>query len=295
MPRGSQAEKFDSPEQELNLVQFNRALNRRRFLAGIGMAGASAAGASLLAACGGSGSSASTSATATTMAAGPSEADVLTFALNLEYLEASFYLFATTGSGLSSANTGSSPGAVTGGAKVTFSDQRTADIAAQIAQDEMEHVAFLRSGLTTAGVTPPSMPAINLGALGIGFGSQAQFLTLARAFEDTGVSAYAGAATLLTSTNLQYAAQILATEAYHSGNIRLNCVTQGVTCPQLDSLDIPPTEQAFFALDKNALALTRTPSQVLQIVYATTSTGVTKGGFFPNGVNTTSSTGISST
>lgn len=280
-------------EQELNLINYKRALNRRRFMSNLGMAGLATAGATILAGCGGS--SSATPTTPTMMAAGPSEADVLTFALNLEYLEASFYLYATTGSGLAAANTGSSPGAVTGGAKVTFTDQRTADIAAQIAQDEMEHVIFLRSGLTAAGVTPASMPAINLGALGIGFASQAQFLTLARAFEDTGVSAYAGAATLLTSTNLQYAAQILATEAYHSGNIRLNCVTQGVVCPPTDSMDIPPTETTFFALDSNGLALMRTPSQVLQIVFATTSTGVTKGGFYPNGINTTSATGISST
>jgi hypothetical protein len=253
MPKELQAEILEplTAEQELNLINYKRALNRRRFMSNLGMAGVATAGAAILAGCGGSGSNQPTPTTSMTMAAGPSEADVLTFALNLEYLEASFYLYATTGSGLAAANIGSSPGAVTGGAKVTFSDQKTSDIAAQIAQDEMEHVIFLRAGLTAAGVTPPSMPAINLGALGIGFASQTQFLTLARAFEDTGVSAYAGAATLLTASNLQYAAQILATEAYHSGNIRLNCVTQGVVCPATDTMDVPPTEQAFFPLDKN--------------------------------------------
>ena len=71
----------------------------------------------------------------------------------------------------------------------------------------------------------------------MGFATQAQFLTLARAFEDTGVSAYAGAATLLSGNNLQAAAQILAVEAYHAGNIRLYVVQDGITVMALDSCD----------------------------------------------------------
>jgi hypothetical protein len=134
--------------------------------------------------------------------------------------------------------------------------------------------------------------------LGLGFASQAEYLTLARAFEDTGVSAYAGAATLLTSNKiyLQAAAQILATEALHTGNLRLACILKNVAPFATDSIDIPPydpaidtggtaTTAAYFATDANGFALTRTPSQVLMIVYHTTSTGVTGGGFFPSGVN----------
>ena len=87
---------------------------------------------------------------------------------------------------------------------MTFTDPRIADIAAEINADETLHVKFLRSALGGSAVAEP---VINLNALGIGFASQAQFLTLARAFEDTGVSAYAGAATLLSGNNLQAAAQ----------------------------------------------------------------------------------------
>jgi hypothetical protein len=90
------------------------------------------------------------------------------------------------------------PARQTGGAKVAFTDTRIADIANEIYNDELLHVKYLRTALGGVAVAEPH---INLNALGIGFDSQAEFLTLARAFEDTGVSTYAGAATLLTGNN----------------------------------------------------------------------------------------------
>ena len=203
------------------------------------------------------------------------------FALNLEYLEAEFYSVAVTGNTLNASVTGGTSTA-TDGAKVTFTDQRIADIAAEILNDEMLHVKFLRTAL---GAMAVAEPAINLNALGIGFASQAEFLTLSRAFEDVGVSAYAGAATLLTGNNLQAAAQILAVEAYHAGNIRLNIVQQGITVPAVDSQDVVPDETHFFPVDANALAIKRTTSQVLAIVYANATAGTASGGFFPAGLN----------
>jgi hypothetical protein len=41
----------------------------------------------------------------------------------------------------------------------------------------------------------------------------------------------------------------------------------------------------FVPSDERGIAFTRTPQQVLQIVYLTPDTGVSSGGFFPNGVN----------
>ena len=108
---------------------------------------------------------------------------------------------------------------------------------------------------------------------------------MSRAFEDTGVSAYAGAATLLSGNNLQAAAQILAVEAYHAGNIRLEVEQKGITVPATDSLDVPPDQMHFFPVDSNALAIKRTTSQVLAIVYANPAAGTRSGGFFPNGLN----------
>jgi hypothetical protein len=77
-------------------------------------------------------------------------------------------------------------------------------------------------------------------------------------------------------------------EAYHAGNIRLNLVQAGIAVTSVtatDSLDVPPTEQHFFRTDSNALAIKRTTSQVLAIVYANATAGTASGGFFPSGVN----------
>lgn len=261
-------------EQELNLLRYKRALARRNFLKNVGLAGVGIAAGAMIEGC-------SNNSVTNAQAPAIPQTDVLNFALNLEYLEAEFYSVATTGSTLNSSVTGGASNA-SGGAKVTFTDSRVADIAAEISADETLHVKYLRSALGGAAVAEPK---INLNALGIGFASQAQFLTLARAFEDTGVSAYAGAATLLSGNNLQAAAQILAVEAYHAGNIRLYVVQDSITVPALDSQDVPPTEQHFFPTDSNALAIKRTTSQVLAIVYANATAGTKSGGFFPNGVN----------
>lgn len=260
-------------EQELNLIRYRRALSRRTFMERVGMASVAVAGISALNGC----------FTGSSMAAVVPEVDVLNFALNLEYLEAEFYQVAVTGGRLGAADTGAATGATTGGSKVPFVDPQVANIAAEIAADELNHVRFLRSALGSAAVPKP---AINLAALGLGFASDAEFLTLSRAFEDTGVSAYNGAATLLTGANLQAAASILATEALHTGNIRLLVIQKAIVAPALDALDVPPSAPShYFAVDAHALAIARTTSQVLAIVYAKSTPGTTAGGFFPSGLN----------
>jgi len=216
---------------------------------------------------------------------GPSDTDIVQFALNLEYLEAEFYTMAVTGQNISQMGVGitgsGSAGATTGGQKVTFIPGSTlANSAAEIGVDERAHVTLLRTTLTGLGVTPIAKPAINLAALGTGFESQEAFIALARSFEDVGVSAYGGAAPLLTSkVILGYAARILATEAEHTGNLRLHAALYQVQTKALDQFDIlpPPSGTQYISVDANGLTAVRTPGQVLSIVYGG-NTNATSGG-----------------
>lgn len=261
----------------------SEAPNRRNFLRKIGIASAATAAAASI---GGV-------QLANAQSGGPSDADILNFALNLEYLEAEFYTVATTGKtidqmGVAVDGSGTA-GVTTGGKQVNFTSSvfPVSDIANEIAFDERAHVAFIRSALTAAGATPIARPAINLDALGLGYNSLAEFLTLARAFEDVGVTAYAGAAPLISSKAiLGAAARIAETESLHAGNIRLMVAKLGIPTMQLDALDIlpPPSGSSYFAVDGNALTQVRTVGQVLFLVYGGKA-NATSGGFFPNGVN----------
>lgn len=212
-------------------------------------------------------------------AQGVTDVDVLNFALNLEYLEAEFYTVATTGQRISDvgiATDGSGRGGqTTGGGRVAL-DARAGTIAQQIMIDEQEHVRFLRAALGSAAV---AKPAINLEALGLGFRNQNEFLTLARAFEDLGVSAYGGAAASISSRAiLTAAAQIALTEAQHAGVLRLLVSDAAIAVPPLDEFDILPLMSPngrAFQVDGSGLSTVRTPAQVLKV----------GGAFFPNGVN----------
>ncbi len=284
---------------EMKLLMNQRIMNRvsrRNFLAGAGMS-VGAAGALVIAGCG---SNSSTTATTTTpvttapAAGAPTELDVLNFALNLEYLEATFYLYITTGNGLSTADMGTSPGAVTGGAKVAFTDPNVTALAQQLAADEQAHVEFIRSLITGAGGTPVGMPALNLAALGT-VNSDATFLAMARQLETVGTSAYEGGIQYFVSdlTGLAYAATIHDTEGQHEGALRQFCIAKGITSAAVDASDIAVSGASgpVFNTDMNGLNAVRTPSQVLQIVYgAAGQTGVSKGGFYPNGMNGTITT-----
>jgi hypothetical protein len=183
-------------------------------------------------------------------AASYSDSDILNFALNLEFLEANFYYLCAFGCTIDKPNaqaisagapsagipiTGSvgTAGTVSGGAKVSFSTIQAASYANETAIEEGKHVLFLQSALGSSAV---AQPAINLGSswqtlgqaalgsAGTGFSPYVNddtFLIGAYVFEDVGVTAYHGAAALLTSSsNLTAAAGILAVEAYHAGLIR---------------------------------------------------------------------------
>ena len=256
---------------------FLPAANRRKFLKGAGLAGLGLASAVVVGETFGVNQQ-------NVEAASVSDVDVLNFALNLEYLEAEFYAVATYGATLVQLGVISSldqTGPTTGGHMVPgFAKLPQAFLASALRIDEIKHVMFLRAALGSSAV---KKPAINLDALGYGFANVNDWLKLARQFEDVGVSAYLGAAPLIsTSPYLPAAAAILATEAQHSGSIRDVCIMNGVVSPAVDSLDVPPTPDAPYAVDANALSIPRTTAQVLKIVYAG---GRSSGGFYPEGMN----------
>ncbi len=250
--------------------------NRRKFLKGVGLTGLGLAGAGLV--------GTRLAHETTVQAAAYSDADILNFALNLEYLEAEFYVMASYGTtlvGLGVISSSDETGPTTGGNKIpNFGSSPYATMATALRNHEVDHVMYLRAALGSSAV---KKPAINLNALGFGFMDVYNFLKLARIFEDVGVSAYLGAApSISSSTYLAAAAAILSTEAFHSGAIRQACVMNNVTSPAVDSMDIPPTAQNYFDVDKNALAIPRTPQEVLKIVYGG---GTSSGGFYPQGLN----------
>ena len=287
-----------------------KAHSRRSFIAGAGVVGATA----VLAGCGGSSTKPTTPPPTPTP--GITDADILNFALNLEYLEAEFYLRATTGQGLSSTDAGSGAGAVTGGSMVTFPTATLQQYAFEIAQDELNHVRFLRQALGSAAVSRPAIDlsnsfnglamAASIGSAFNPFADSNSFLVGAFVFEDVGVTAYHGAAGLLTDKgNLGAAAGIMAVEAYHAAEIRTLIVAGSIANPSAPYLDDANKVSALRATlgggnetalsmttivaadSTNAIAFDRTTDQVLHIVYASGAGVVTKGGFFPNGMNGT--------
>jgi len=278
--------------------------DRRRFLKSAGLAGLGVVGASAV-----------TGMDRAVATNGPSDAAILNFALNLEYLEAEYYLQAVYGDGLpDSLTTGvGDRGPVIGGRKVQFKTPAIRQYAVEIAQDERDHVAFLRAALGGAKVSRPKIDIKNsftaaaraAGLIGPNqtfdpYANENNFLLGAFIFEDVGVTAYKGAAPLINNkTYLEAAAGILAVEAYHAGIIRtslfaldLGSLANKISAAR-DSLDGPTDldqgilrdgKANLVPTDRNGIAFSRSAGQVLNIAYLNPDS-VREGGFFPDGVN----------
>ena len=299
------------------------------------------------------------------------DADILNFALNLEYLEAQFYAYATGGAGIAASlltGAGTQGAANFSGARaVTFTDSVLARYAREIAADELAHVTYLRTALGSAAVAQPALDLsvsptsafsaaalaaklINSGDSFNPYASEDAFLLAAYLFEDVGVTAYKGAAPLLTTTYVEAAAGILAVEAYHAATIRGELfrrgsasgsaliasasaisdardsldggtdIDQGITpgttvapgqatptpTPTATATATPtptPTATAtptptyavsnIVPTDANSIVYTRTPNQVLNIVYLNAA-AASAGGFFPAGLNGTIKAAVAS-
>ena len=85
------------------------------------------------------------------------DADVLNFALNLEYLEAAFYLAAVGRIGELPGGSAEVklPAGFDGKTSMAFGNDAIASYAKEIAQDELNHVLFLRTALGAAAVARP--------------------------------------------------------------------------------------------------------------------------------------------
>jgi rubrerythrin len=130
---------------------------------------------------------------------GGGDIDIVNYALTLEYLESEFYIAAVK--------------QVKG-----LSDDELA-LAKELRDNELEHVDALAATVRKLDGKPAAKPTFDFGGA---FASRDAFLKTANVLEDTGVSAYNGAATSIKSIEVLGAAgSIVQVEARHAALIRL--------------------------------------------------------------------------
>ena len=258
---------------------------------------------------------------------------ILNFALNLEFLEANYYTYGVTGESITAQGVdisgSTSPGLVTikPNPQVPFDSPVLAGFASEIASDEIAHIKFIQNTIAALGGTPISQPNIdllnsfhNIGAVtGIDgnldpFENETNFFLGGFSLTDVGVTAYHGAAPLITNKAvLSGASGILAAESYHDSVLRLMVYSAGTTAQTkaqkisdlrhmlgdpksgtvrldqgvaVDSATDPTVQGTTVNIvptDSNSIVFARNPHQVLNIVYG--NRGAATGGFFPTGVN----------
>jgi hypothetical protein len=270
-----------------------------------------AAGAGMMSGCSTSNSVAATT-TATT-----AQTDLLNFALNLKFLQATFYSFVVKGTDLTGSAVTNSGAVTNAPAALTFTGTNAAqitDMLNEIYYDEKNHVSTLISLLSSSVVF---RPAINLAAFGTITATNA--LSIARLLEDVVVTAYANLVTSLSSSDITVISQILGADSNHAGILRLTALQNPTIAANIkaDSQDVlpfdpgtnvlaaagPTASGGFFAVAGVTTATTATPqgfaflrttSQALSVLYGTVpsgntavtlaTSGTTSGGFFPSGV-----------
>jgi hypothetical protein len=130
---------------------------------------------------------------------GGGDVDVLNYALTLEYLESTFYTM--------------------GVKQVGGLSSEEKKLAERLRDDEDAHVDALTATIRNLGAKPAAKPAFDFGGA---FAGRAAFLRTATTLEDTGVSAYNGAAVSISSVDVLAAAGgIVQIEARHAALIRL--------------------------------------------------------------------------
>jgi hypothetical protein len=196
---------------------------------------------------------------------------------------------------------------------VPFATDAIRQFAEELAANELAHVLYYREALGDNAIDRPEIDLaggfVAVGqAAGFGdnfnpFTDELNFLLGGMLFEDVGVTGYKAATPLIQDKARQEdIAGVLAVEAYHMGMARSHLYQAGPTAQEAaNAITVaratlngdPAIEQGvvvdgranFVPSDERGIAFSRTPQQVLQIVYLTPESGVSSGGFFPNGVN----------
>lgn len=160
---------------------------------------------------------------------GSGDTGVLNYAYALEQLEAAFYVQVVTAANFAT----------------IFPDATERLYLADIRDHEVAHREFFKTALGANAI-----PGLTPNFSSIDFSTRLGVLMQAKAFEDTGVSAYNGAGKLLTDPNyLVTAGKIVSVEARHAALIR-DLISNGTFA---DDLDV------------NAKDIEKTPAQVAAI------------------------------
>lgn len=156
------------------------------------------------------------------------DVSILQYALTLEYLETAFYTQAVQ--------------------KTPHLKGMALEVAKTLRENEKEHVDALTKTIQSLGAKPGKAPGVNFGTA---FASVASFLKAAQTFEELGVSAYNGAAPLVSSKDVLTAAGgIVQVEARHAAVIRYlrgQPITPGAFDIAMDMADVLAAAKPFLA------------------------------------------------
>jgi Ferritin-like domain len=205
-------------------------LDRRHFIAALGVAGA-AAGTALI--------SAHKALAQQPLPNGYNQVDVINLMLQVKYLKATLYSYITQGTDLPGASqvTVGTGAVYNAPAKITTFTAQIADLFNEMYYDELNQLIALRA---IQGVTVAPRQTINLIGTGPSGGitstnppatttlTPAQAIALARMLEDLSTSAFTTAAIYLTGPRLALAMQALASDGAHAGAIRLLAIQNNV-------------------------------------------------------------------
>ncbi len=208
--------------------------DRKRFLKGVGVAGATSFGAFVLAACGSSSSSSSTPSTSATTAASAasttasanSDIAILNYALTLEYLETQFY-DKVVAAGLFNGSVGA--------------------LVKSFGEQEQTHVEAIKAAVAQLGGTPVTAPT---GKFPIT--TAPAVAQLAYAVENLGAAAYLGQAASIQSKDVLAAAlSIHSVEARHAASfgtlVHKSITPDGAFAQPADMATVLATVKPFLA------------------------------------------------